>query len=207
MGEFLAGELVGAPFGFHDAGREGSGRSGNFRPRTGRNYLRSSGLKERREFALGRLIGSGRLVGADIKAHGGEGDLLPLLQGFVGKQRPLRQVRGGLGDGGAERIDNLQQGEDIVDHLHVGEPLRNGIEANESSKRFHREDIELRARWIGELNQLTTAYLAGNGQAIASDSGLDGILPTCEIEADGLHFGILLHPSVLNVHARHCIAL
>ena len=89
--------------------------------------------------------------------------MLPLLQGFVGKQRPLRQVRGGLGDGGSERIDNFQQRENIVDHLHVGEPLRHGIEANVGSKRLYRENIELRARWIGELNQLTTAYLTGNG--------------------------------------------
>ena len=132
--------------------------------------------------------------------------MLPLLQGFVGKQRPLRQVRGGLGDGGTERIDNFQQRKNIVDHLYVGEPLRNRIEANESSKRLHRENIELRARWIGELNQLTTAYLTGHGQAIASNGGLDGILPALEIEANGLHLGILLHPSVLNVHARHCIA-
>ena len=89
--------------------------------------------------------------------------MLPLLQGFVDKQRPLRQVCGGLGDGGAERIDDFQQGQDIVDHLHVGKPLRDGIEADEGGKRLYREDIKLRARRIGELNELATAHLTGNG--------------------------------------------
>ena len=207
MGEFLAGQLIGTPLRFHDARRKGCSWGGHFRTGTGGNHLCPRGLEERWELALGRLIGIGRLVGAHIKTHGGQGNLLPLLQGFVGKQRPLRQVCSGLGDGGAKGIDNFQQGEDIVDHFHVGKPLGNGIEANEGGKRFHSEDVELRARWIGELNQLATAYLTGYGQAVAGDSGLDGILPALEIEANGLHLGILLHPSVLNVHARHCIAL